>query len=333
MSIFEEQILSQPTAVESALGAEVPSLDPERPIVFTGIGTSLHACRVAATWAAMLSGGRLRPVAIESHELALLGSLTSADQVVVVSHRGTKRYPNQVLSLARSVGAMTVAITGLGVPEPNADTIVRTCLQERASTHTVSYVTALTVLGLLVAAIPGVDKPRLRDALQQVPEAQRRMLTAPAPEDLAARLVAYNPLLLTGFGLDAITAAEAALKLKEGTYYWAEGVSVEFALHGTPAAFAPPLAAILIRPEKDDGGRTHDLSRLLMKIGIPVFTAGHQDDDDLWFAKVDMLARPLVAIVAFQRLVASMARLVGSNPEATRADVEPWRSAILKVEL
>lgn len=133
--------------------------------------------------------------------------------------------------------------------------------------------------------------------------------------------------------MDAITADEAALKLKEGTYRWTEGMSVELALHGTPAVFAPPMAAVCIRPGHKDGNRTVDLTRLLTAIGAVACTAGDGPDDDLWFASADPLVRPLVAVVAFQRLVASLARLVGSSPEAIHTDAEPWRSAMLGVPL
>lgn len=334
MGIFEEQISAQPASVEALLEAEVPALDPLRPIVFTGIGTSLHACRIAASWAAMLTRGRIRPVSVESHELALIGSLTSVDQVVVVSHRGTKRYPNQVLQQGRAVGATTLAITGFGVSHLDANFVLRTCPDERAGTHTVSYVSALTVLGRLLGAIPGVDDGRrLGDALRTVPDAQRRTIDDHTPGQLACHLERHSPLLITGSGLDAITADEAALKLKEGAYRWAEGMSVEFALHGTPAVFAPPMAAVCIRPGHEDGNRTADLIRLLTRIGARAYIAGDGSDDDLWFASVDPLVRPLVAVVAFQRLVGSLARLVGSSPEAIHTDVEPWRSAILSVQL
>jgi hypothetical protein len=53
---LDDQIASQPAAVGAVLDRDIPlPLDPRRPILFTGEGTSLHACRIAATWAARLS--------------------------------------------------------------------------------------------------------------------------------------------------------------------------------------------------------------------------------------------------------------------------------------
>lgn len=116
---FDQHVLQQPDVVAALLDAELPALDPDRPVVFTGIGTSLHACRMAAAWTRIVTDGRVRPAAIDAHDLALSESVQPDDQVVVVSHRGTKRYPNRVLAAAREAGASTIAITGEGAHTPS----------------------------------------------------------------------------------------------------------------------------------------------------------------------------------------------------------------------
>src|SRR5204863_7881629 len=170
-----------------------------RPTWFAGLGTSLHACRVAAEW----NGGR----AVDAHELALRMPSHPDEQVVVVTHGGTGRFAAAVLAKARAVGARTFAVVGQGAPEPQAGAVVRTCPQERASTHTVAYLTALVALGRMT----GID-------LSDVPRLLRDALAQPAPVAAAKRLVGKEPVLVAGFGLDAISASEAALKLKEACY-------------------------------------------------------------------------------------------------------------------
>jgi glucosamine--fructose-6-phosphate aminotransferase (isomerizing) len=161
---FDEQIASQPDAVQAVLeGARPPEIDPARPVLFAGQGTSLHACRVAAAWAS----GR----AVDAHELALLLPIRPLDQVVVVTHGGRGRFAAAVLAKARSAGARTFAVVGEGAPEPQADEVVRTCAEERASTHTVSYLTALAALGRM-----------LRIDLAAAPRLLREALAEPAPE-------------------------------------------------------------------------------------------------------------------------------------------------------
>lgn len=330
---FDEQVASQADAVRDVLARiEVPALDPMRPIVFAGTGTSLHACRVAACWTAELTAGRIRPAALETHAYALRGAISPGDQLVIVSHRGTKRFPHQLFERAKAAGATTIGVSGYGAKDPGGDIVLRTCADERASTHSVSYLAALAVLGRLVARFVGAAAEEFDAKLTDVPRAIEATLAEPAPADLLPRLINRAPLFLTGFGIDEPTAQEAALKIKEGAYLWAEAMSVELALHGTPAVFEPRMAAILIVPDLDDGGRTTSLREMLRVLGVEVLTAGTHAAD-LPFAKVDYLLRPFVAIVPLQRLVAEMARRRGSNPDTTREDIEPWASAIARVRL
>lgn len=330
---YDEQVASQADAVRDVLARiEVPRLDGQRPIILAGTGTSLHACRVAAYWAAELSQGRLRPAAVETHEYALRGAIHPDDQIVVVSHRGTKRFPHQLFERARQAGVETIAVSGYGAADPGGDVVLRTCPDERASTHSVSYLTALAVLGRLVARFVGPAAADFDAKLSAIPAAIQATLAKPAPVDVLARVLHRAPWFLTGFGIDELSAQEAALKIKEGTYLWAEAMSVELALHGTPAVFEPRMAAIVLVPDIDDGGRTASLRALLGTLGVEVLTAG-TGDADLPFAPVDYLLRPFVSIVPLQRLVAELARRRGSNPDTTREDVEPWASAIARVRL
>jgi glucosamine--fructose-6-phosphate aminotransferase (isomerizing) len=333
---FDQHVAEQPDAVRAVLTAgPVPRLDPARPVLFTGIGTSLHACRVAAAWVRELSGGRVHTAALDAHDLALTGAIAADDQVVVVSHRGTKAYPNEVLRKAAEADAATIAVTGAGPADPVAGAVLRTCPQEKASTHTVSYVTALAVLGRLVVALLGDAAAPLEDGLATIPDALRRTLDLPLAEAAVDGLAGSgrDPALLTGTGLDAITAEEAALKIKEGTYRWAEGMHSEFALHGTPAVFRASTVAYVIRPEQADGGRTDALLGLLSAIGARAFVSAADEGADLPFAAVHRLVRPLVGVVPFHRLVSAAARRLGASPDLTHLEEEPWASAIRAVRL
>lgn len=334
---YDDQVNSQPAAVRDVLArVDVPALDPRRPLVLTGIGTSFHACRVAAEWVTELSGGRIRPWAVQAHELGLHGPLRADDQVVVVSHRGVKRYPNAVLERARSVGAFTLTVTGQGEAEPAADVVLRTCLQETAGTHTVSYTTALAVLAKLAGALVGEPAESFLADLERVPDAMAKTLALDGASKVADVLQDHAPVAIMGFGLDAITASEAALKLKEGTYVWAEGISTEFALHGTPAVFAPGQAAIVLVPGRDDGGRTIVLESVLRTIGVHAFRCGalrDADEVDLLFADVDVLLRPFVNLLPLHRVVGELARLLDSNPDKIHNEAEPWSTASEAVRL
>lgn len=329
---LDDQIAAQPDAVADALTKDVPKLDAQRPIVFTGIGTSLHAARVAAAWTWLVTDGQVRAAAVDAHDLALRFPLTPADQVVVISHRGYKRYPQATLRKAREIGAATIAVVGSDAPEQDADVVVRTCPNETAGTFTVSYTAALAVLGALVATLGGRHHDRFSAALHEVPHTLRSTLSAPAPADVAERCGNGEPLLVVGFDLDAITADEAALKIKEGSRLWAEAMSTEFSLHGTPASFRKGMNVITMTPGVDDGGRTETLRALLADLGAQVWTCG-DIDEHLRFALTDPWLRPFTSIVPFQRLTAELARLRGTNPDNLHGDAEPWRTAMTALEL
>lgn len=330
---YRKQVASQPEAVARVLAeTRAPALDPGRPIVFTGIGSSLHACMTAAGWVVAITGGRIRPAVVDAHELVLAGGVHTGEQVVVVSHRGTKRFTNELLAQARDVGAATVMITGNGAADPAGDVVLRTCDDETAGAHTVSYTTALATLGLLVTTLGGPRADELSEALRLVPQAMRDTLDLPESAEVAGRLAGVEPILISGSGVDGPTAEEIALKLKESTFQWAEAIGSELALHGTPAAFRADMAALVIRPAHDDDGRADDLRGFLRGIGAPVFEVA-AGGGDVPFAPVPIPVRPLVSVVALQRLVGAIADRVGGDPDTIRGGQEPWATAIKRVVL
>jgi glucosamine--fructose-6-phosphate aminotransferase (isomerizing) len=291
---YDEQIESQPAAVEAVLRRTRARLDASRPLVFCGQGTSLHAARVAAAWA----GYPAR--AFESHELALRVPVPDGAQVVAISHSGGG-FTAAVLRKARAAGARTFAVCGEAA-RADADVLVPTCAPERAQTHSVSYLTALAAVGQML----GLD-------LAEAPAALRETLSRPAPLEEARRLAGKDPLLVAGFGLDAIAAAETALKLKEATWKWAEGLAVEQALHGPQAALREGMAAVLY-PSAEDGGRTGRLRELCAGLGVEVVELAVPPCSDA--------LRPLLSAVPGQRLAAEIARLVGGDPDRSRHPVE-----------
>jgi glutamine---fructose-6-phosphate transaminase (isomerizing) len=289
--LYDEQIESQPEAVQAVLERPTPRLDRARPLLFCGQGTSLHAARIGAAWA----GHPAR--AIESHDLALREPVPAGAQVVVVSHSGGG-FTAAVLKKARSAGALTVAICG-DAARVDAEVVVRTCAPERAQTHSVSYLTALAALGRML----GMD-------LTDAPRLLREALALPPPVAEAQRLAGKDPLLISGAGLDAIAADEAALKLKEATFKWAEGLPVEQALHGPQAALRQGMGAVLFVPAHDDGGRIARLRELCEGLGVEAV--------DVRIAPCSDALRPLLSILPAQRLAAEIARITGGDPDRSR---------------
>ena len=117
-------------------------------VLLSGIGTSWHATLVGELLLAHVArlGHRVRAL----HSFEFKGYWPDPDArtgVVVVSHRGSKRYSVEALAKARAGGGVGVAITGKGAEGlASADYVLRTVDQERSAAHTVSYTTALALL-------------------------------------------------------------------------------------------------------------------------------------------------------------------------------------------
>src|ERR1700733_11163446 len=147
-----ERILQKREAIERVADAVA---EKDR-ITFVGIGTSLHAARVAESWMREFSSGRLWAHYEQSFELVHHPiAFTAKDAVVIITHTGTTAASVEALRMARAAGALTVAITGemSGEAVRGADFQIQTCEQEVAFAYTKSYATALAVLAILVARV------------------------------------------------------------------------------------------------------------------------------------------------------------------------------------
>src|SRR6266496_1159782 len=121
-----------------------------RRVFVVGTGTSWHAANQGA-WLLCLAG--VEATAVAAADCALWGPRPAvADALVLLSHRGTKRYTSEVLARARADGVPTVAIGGVGAPGADLETVE----QETAGTFTASHLGALARLAQLAVAL-GAD--------------------------------------------------------------------------------------------------------------------------------------------------------------------------------
>lgn len=141
---------------------------------------------------------------------------------------------------AREAGASTIAAVGTEAPEQIADIVVRTCPNETAATFTVSHLASLTVLAKLVAGLRGPNTERFIAAMHAVPQAVRTTLAAPPPVEGRRSVRAHRAPEIDRLRPRAITADEAALKIKEGAHLWAEVMSTEFSCTASPSCSGPP---------------------------------------------------------------------------------------------
>jgi glutamine---fructose-6-phosphate transaminase (isomerizing) len=316
---------------------ETAGLDPERPILFAGIGTSLHAARIAADWVVQLTRGRVRALALDAHDVgAGAFPLQSGDQLVVISHRGKKLYPLAALARGRAAGCLTVAIVGQAAPEQPADFTIRTCANETAGTFSVSYLASLAALAKLVAATFPAEAEPFATGFAALPQAIAETLEMRPDQGRVSAFARATPILVSGFGTDFVTAQEAALKIKEGAWLWTEAMSPEFAIHGTPASYTSQMSAIVILPAQDDGGRTRLLIDVLKGLNLSaIATCGLKTEAaDLAFAEPPHpLLRPFLAILPFHLLTSSLAHLLDTDPDTLHGHREPWARIMTGLQL
>lgn len=257
-----------------------------------GTGTSWHA---AGQGAYFLRLAGLESFALSAAECALHGPRpTAADALVLLSHRGTKRYTSDVLVHARRHRVPTVVIAGVGAPGVEVETVA----QETAGTFTASHLGALARLVQLATAL-GAE---LGD-LAALPAAVEGALAAPA----AAVEPPPRGLDYVGAGPNAWTAAEGALKAREAAHVLAAGWSVEQHLHGPAWALGPDDAVVSLDGGGPGAGRLAELAAAVEARGARVHRIAAPE-----------LGEPLSVFpltVAVQRIALDFSRRLGTDPD------------------
>jgi glucosamine--fructose-6-phosphate aminotransferase (isomerizing) len=349
-----EAIHAQPELIERVLGqrAEIEraadAVAQKERITFVGIGTSLHAARVAESWMRECSGGRFLAHCEQSFELVHHPIAFGArDAVIVITHTATTTASIEALRMARAAGALTVVITGqLSGPTSSdgvrgADFHIQTCEQEIAFAYTKSYTTALAALALLIARV--VEKKRLLagarpvEALERVPDLLReaRQLE-PAARELAKRVAELPRIEIFGSGAAWATASEAALKIKEACYIAAEGFETEEILHGpfSETDARGSLVGLFTGGATDERGRQilRAAGELKMpRAAITVPSANHDlsAEQILQVPEAPEWLAAFVHLIPLQLLTYSLALERGVSPDSGRME-QPAHAAASK---
>jgi len=287
----------QPAALERILGdrdgvAAAAARIAGRRVLLVGTGTSWHAANQGA-W--LLRAAGLEAWAVPAQDAAAANgpAPASADALILLSHRGTKRFTSEVLARAREHGVATVVISRRGNPQADLDTVPN----ETSSAFTASHLGALLRLAQLAQEL-GAALGRLEDVPAAV---ERELVAAPVGVAPPPRLLAY-----AGSGINAWTAAEGALKVAETALVASAGLATENMLHGPAVALGADDALVCL-----DGGEG---SQRLRELGEVARAHG---------ASVHPIARPelgeLLSIfpltVAVQRIAAESAEKLGTDPD------------------
>ncbi len=279
-----DAIQGQPGAIARILNEEVEqvralarSIGEAQRVHIVGIGTSWHASLVGEHLLRAVAGVEGARAWNSFEFCAYPPTLGPQDVVVVMSHRGTKRYSAQALQMAKGAGARTAVVTGVGSEARTelADHVIRTSVPDPSSAFTISHTAAMTALAMLAVEVGEARSapaaPPVREALGRLPALVEEALAQETGiEEWAHQARDSQRFYFAGWGPNTPTAYEVALKIKESSYLVTEGFQLEQYLHGPYVAthdgvmmtlVAPPgagqeRAATIISAVNTVGGRT-----------------------------------------------------------------------------
>jgi glucosamine--fructose-6-phosphate aminotransferase (isomerizing) len=244
---------------------------PPQLVVTCGRGSSAHA----ATFGKHLIERYLGiPVAAAAPNVATVYGqpLRLKDQLVLTISQSGRSYDlNEFTAMAKSAGALTVAIVNdAGSPLAAASDITLPMMAgpELSVAATKSFVAAMAVLLRLTAE--WTDDDAMRGAIERLPD----RLAAAAELDWGAALPAFaeaSSLTTIGRGPTLAIAREAALKLKETCELQAEPFSSAEFQHGPMALVEPRYPILMFMPTDQAAAGAKELAADLQRKGAALF--------------------------------------------------------------
>ncbi|HET8626652.1 MAG TPA: SIS domain-containing protein [Thermomicrobiales bacterium] len=325
-------------------GAAATILAGARRVFVVGIGTSYHAAQVGE---ALLRAAGAEAYAVGSFDfVAYPPALREGDAVIVMAHRGTKRFSAEAVARARAAGVPCIGISGREsqFADGEADLVLRTVAIERSAAYTASHLGAMTVLAQVATALAehtGADDPAgWRAALEALPAQVEDVLRREGEvERVAGALHASGGrIFCIGAGPNAQTATEAALKAREAAYAAIDGMSVEQFLHGPIVTVSAEDHAVAIAVEGAGLTRLSEVCGVLRAIGASLWVVGTAvptTPDATVFALPELpeVLSPLLTVVPVQLLAYYLAIAKGTNPDTFRRDDPRYAAAFGTVRL
>ena len=339
-----EAIAAQPAMIPEVVARNrerikelASALDTAKSLTLAGMGTSLNAGLYGEYW--LRTVARMTAVcAASSFDVVNYGLAPAAGgALLTLSHRGWKQYSARAVAEAKAAGILTAAICGQGPDQGarQADYLMLTTDQEQSAAHTKSLTTAMALLFELALTIRerstghSPEVHRLRTEFEAIPDLMRQRLADDSREsDAAERMRDYRRVIILGGGPNYPTAREIALKLKETSFAWAEGMQAEEFLHGPISSADTDTLVILASGGGAAGARLEQIARALGEIGaqrLGVYTrAGSalaaEVDARIEVEGEDEALSPFSLLLSLQLFTYWLAVKRGVNPDLAHRD-------------
>ncbi len=339
-----DAIAAQPAAITEAVArnregvAKLARALKETPsLTLAGLGTSLNGALYGEYWLRMI--GRMASVrAVSSFDAVNYGLKPAAGgALLVLSHRGWKQYSARAVAEAKAAGIVTAAICGQGPGEGarQAEHLLLTTEQEQSAAHTKSLTAAMALLFELALELRAqggsgdLETQALRTQFEAIPELMRRRLGDDSRErDAAEQLRNYRRILVLGGGPNYPTAREIALKLKETSFAYAEGMQVEEFLHGPISSADRDTLVIIASGGGAAGARAEQVANALGEIGaerLGIYTRtgsalAEAVDVGIQVEGEDEALSPFALLLSLQLFTYWLAVKRGCNPDLAHRD-------------
>jgi glucosamine--fructose-6-phosphate aminotransferase (isomerizing) len=306
-------------------------------LMLAGMGTSLNGAIYGEYWLRTI--GRMASVrAVSSFDAVNYGlKPAAAGALLMLSHRGWKQYSARAVAEAKAAGVVTAAICGQGPDEGArlADHLLLTTEQEQSAAHTKSLTTAMALLFGLALELRAqgdggdLETQRLRTEFEALPDLMRRRIGDDSRErDAAEQLRNYRRIVVLGGGPNYPTAREIALKLKETSFAYAEGMQVEEFLHGPISSADRDTLVILASGGGAAGARAEQVANALGEIGaerLGIYTRAGSTlaeavDVGIRVEGEDEALSPFALLLSLQLFTYWLAVKRGCNPDLAHRD-------------
>src|SRR5450432_1006404 len=305
-------------------------------VVLTGCGTALHAAMVGEYLIEQLAN---IPTEVEyASEFRHRNSPMTGDTLVfAISQSGETADTLGALRESRRKGYRT-----LGICNNVASTIARESdggvymhagpeIGVAATKSFTSQVVILTLIGLLLGRIRHLSTAEgtsIIEALESLPEQIECILEMnDAIQAMAQKYAEATGMLFFGRQLNFPIALEAALKVKEITYLYAEGHPSAELKHGVIALVKPELPSVFIAPDDAVFSKNlNNIEQVRARKGpiIAVTTASGAAklqgiaDDIITVPEADEIVMPVLTVISMQLLAYHLAVELGRDVDKPR---------------
>ena len=332
---MHDMIRSQPARVEEAIRRVQASdfglsVARARHLVLTGCGTSFHAAMYGARilQAAARAGAVVE--AVHAYDLANRPLPSGRPTILGVSHSGSTPTTNQALARAKRAGHRVLGVCGLPdtkMVDIATDLLVVGSMHDRSWANTMSYTTQLIAFASL-ASQQRRDWVDLTRDITRTSQVIRKTLQAErAVREIARRVARHDKVTFLGAGLDEITAAEAALKIRETCGLTASAYHPEQFLHG-PFLSLDRTEYIVFLRSLEDGTRADAVRRVLSKTGAEVTVIGEHPRALIRLPAIHPYLRPILSVIPMQFLAYYAALARHANPDIMRTDIPRLRAGV-----